>query len=540
MRRINASRPVANRRATRRRRAIAPSVPADHWRFPLRSDISRLAGKMWSRAVHLAGLGVQGLAAVRGIPVGAGYRHVAVRIRAAHAVIQARLKAGLELVGHCLAQSAAALLLTGGRARRWIAGITLPDVPGGDPVRFGAAAGIAVIAAAGLVVLVGTQIIGTVQESETVAELSDDEGGGSPRDGQSVDRAAPDAASRDNEAEIPHIARGLTGGVAEPAPVLATNGAPADQGENLAAALPLLDIPADRSPAHATTRPERPPLAVLPPLRDTRPPALAPRPQWLANAVQTPYPLGRNPMIAIVIDDAGIAQARTARAIELPSPLSIAFIPYGRNLKQQTNRARQNGHELLLHIPMEPGSSTVDPGPNALLTSLDEDEIMRRFRWALSRFDGYVGVNNHMGSKFMARADLVAPLLAEMNARGLMFLDSRTDRTTVGADLARGMDLPHASRQIFLDNDLDAGKIEAQLAELERIARQRGHAIAIGHPHDVTVDVLTKWIPEVRARGIDLVPVSAIVKLEYGDGAGSQLAAAAGGGESDGLLSGAQ
>ena len=243
-------------------------------------------------------------------------------------------------------------------------------------------------------------------------------------------------------------------------------------------------------------------------------------------------------MIAIVIDDAGVAQARTARAIELPAPLTIAFIPYSQNLKQQSRRARQNGHELLLHIPMEADSNAVDPGPNALLTSLDGDEIMRRFRWALSRFDGYVGVNNHMGSKFMARADLVEPLLEEMNARGLMFLDSRTDSRTVGAALARGMDLPHASRQVFLDNDLDADTITGQLAELERVARRRGYAIAIGHPHDVTVDVLARWIPEARARGFDLVPVSAIVKLEYG--AGNQLAAATGGGKTDGFLGGTQ
>ncbi|MDH3231865.1 MAG: divergent polysaccharide deacetylase family protein, partial [Alphaproteobacteria bacterium] len=119
-----------------------------------------------------------------------------------------------------------------------------------------------------------------------------------------------------------------------------------------------------------------------------------------------------------------------------------------------------------------------------------------------------------------------------------MFLDSRTDSRTVGAALARGMDLPHASRQVFLDNDLDADTITGQLAELERVARRRGYAIAIGHPHDVTVDVLARWIPEARARGFDLVPVSAIVKLEYG--AGNQLAAATGGGKTDGFLGGTQ
>jgi polysaccharide deacetylase 2 family uncharacterized protein YibQ len=185
---------------------------------------------------------------------------------------------------------------------------------------------------------------------------------------------------------------------------------------------------------------------------------------------------------------------------------------------------------------MEPGSAVADPGYNALLTGLDEEEIMRRFRWGLSQFEGYVGVNNHMGSKFMARADLVEPLLAEMNARGLMFLDSRTDRTTVGARLAGGMDLPHASRNVFLDNELDADKIAAQLAQLERVARRKGHAIAIGHPHDVTVDVLAEWIPKARARGFALVPVSAIVKLEYGGEAARLLAAAARSSEPDRLL----
>jgi polysaccharide deacetylase 2 family uncharacterized protein YibQ len=241
-------------------------------------------------------------------------------------------------------------------------------------------------------------------------------------------------------------------------------------------------------------------------------------------------------MIAIVIDDAGVVQPRTRRASELPAPITIAFIPYGDNLEKQARYARSRGHELLLHIPMEPSIAGADPGHNALLTSLSQDEIMRRFRWALDRFDGYVGVNNHMGSKFMARADLVRPVLEEINARGLLFVDSRTDHRTVGTGLARDMGMPHATRNVFLDNDMDAVKIRAQLAELERVARRRGHAIAIGHPHDLTVEMLAEWIPEARRKGFILVPVSTIVKLEYGP----RLASAAAGSEADGLFGGAQ
>jgi polysaccharide deacetylase 2 family uncharacterized protein YibQ len=96
--------------------------------------------------------------------------------------------------------------------------------------------------------------------------------------------------------------------------------------------------------------------------------------------------------------------------------------------------------------------------------------------------------------------------------------------------------MPHATRNVFLDNDLDAEKIKAQLAELERVARRRGQAIAIGHPHGVTVDVLAEWIPEARRKGFVLVPVSTIVKKEYGP----RLASAAAGGEADGLFGGTQ
>lgn len=291
-------------------------------------------------------------------------------------------------------------------------------------------------------------------------------------------------------------------------------------------AMPRPDLPAAPAVAGIPMRPE-PPFGVAP---------VAPvQPAWLANAVQSHQP-GNGPMIAIVIDDAGIARHRTRMASELPAPITIAFIPYSDDLEAQTRYALARGHELLLHIPMEPGSDAADPGQNALLTSLGQDEVMRRFRWALDRFDGYVGVNNHMGSKFMARTDYVRPVLDEINARGLLFLDSRTDHNTVGTKLARDIGMPNAARNIFLDNDLDTARIEAQLAKLERVARRRGQAIAIGHPHDVTTEVLARWIPEARARGFRLVPVSAIVKKEYE----TQLASAAAGREAHGLLGGAQ
>ncbi len=350
-----------------------------------------------------------------------------------------------------------------------------------------------------------------------------------------------DGLTGDVEADFVTLASGPEDDTGMPSPRIIA-GIPdidAQGGYDIAATGPEEKLVAALSPPpRANRRPTipQPPVVSGIPLQPEPPAGPAPaQPAWLANAIE-PRRLGKGPMIAIVIDDAGVAQERSKRASDLPAPLTIAFIPYSDNLESQTRYARLRGHELMLHIPMEPGSADTDPGHNALLTSLSEDEIMRRFRWALDRFDGYVGVNNHMGSKFMARGDLVRPVLEEINSRGLLFLDSRTDHRTVGTRLARDMGMPHATRNVFLDNDLDAAKIRAQLAELERVARRRGHAIAIGHPHDVTTETLADWIPEARARGFQLVPVSTIVKLEYGP----RLASAAAGGESDGLLGGAQ
>jgi polysaccharide deacetylase 2 family uncharacterized protein YibQ len=238
---------------------------------------------------------------------------------------------------------------------------------------------------------------------------------------------------------------------------------------------------------------------------------------WLANAVAVPPAAGR-PMIAIVIDDLGIDQARTKRAIELPAPLTLAFIPYGYNLRSLAGAGHAAGHELIVHVNMEPTDRGVDPGPHALLTSLPVAELRRRVDWALGQFDGFVGINNHMGSRFTEWPDGMEVVLQALQARGLLFLDSLTSTNSVGAALARAHDMPYAVRDIFLDHDQAADSVAEQLAETERVARRNGQAIAIGHPHDVTLKALREWLPKAKAAGFQLVPLTAIVRGRRGEG----------------------
>ncbi|GHD46836.1 hypothetical protein GCM10017083_16430 [Thalassobaculum fulvum] len=223
-------------------------------------------------------------------------------------------------------------------------------------------------------------------------------------------------------------------------------------------------------------------------------------------------------MIAIVLDDLGIDKRRGRRAIELPAAVTLAFLPYATDLDEQTALARQRGHELLVHVPMQPHGHNSDPGPNVLDIQLGAAEVRRRIDWNLKQFEGYVGVNNHMGSLFTESDEGMRLVAEEMGARGLLFLDSLTSARSVGEATALGLGVPTTRRDVFLDNTDTAAEVEYRLAQTERIARETGSAIAIGHPRDATLNVLEEWIPKARAAGFVLVPLTAVVEARAAPG----------------------
>ncbi|MEO3430080.1 divergent polysaccharide deacetylase family protein [Pelagibius sp. CAU 1746] len=235
-------------------------------------------------------------------------------------------------------------------------------------------------------------------------------------------------------------------------------------------------------------------------------------PLWQQHAVAVAPAQGR-PMIAIVLDDVGVNRRGARNAIALPGPLTLSFMTYAHDLPEMTAQARAAGHELMLHVPMAPRSAEMDPGPNVLREDIPRAELLQRLTWGLARFDGYVGINNHMGSRFTAAPEGMALVMGELKARGLLFLDSLTAADSVAATLAARAEVPYAVRDVFLDNEpANPAAIHRQLAILEQRARERGYAVGIGHPHDGTVAALREWIPEMQARGLVLVPISAIVR----------------------------
>jgi polysaccharide deacetylase 2 family uncharacterized protein YibQ len=265
-------------------------------------------------------------------------------------------------------------------------------------------------------------------------------------------------------------------------------------------------MPPSAAPEAAPAAPVAPPATELPQSAPLAPAT----PTWRRNAVRA-LPADGRPMIAILIDDVGVARHNTELVMALDPSVTLSFMTYAGDAPAQVAAARTRGHEIMLHLPMEPLDHGDNPGPNALVVGLPAAELERRIGWGLGRFEGFVGVNNHMGSRFTANREGMAALMAALKQRGLLFVDSRTTASSVGAEMARLHGVPAASRDVFLDNEVDAGDIEARLAETERRARAQGAAIAIGHPHPETIATLRRWIPQAQARGFVLVPVSAVV-----------------------------
>lgn len=289
-------------------------------------------------------------------------------------------------------------------------------------------------------------------------------------------------------------------------------------GEEALASFPALEWPAidKATPPSGSTAIAAQLIIERAPPKDTATAALPAReqePAWQRNAVQlTTLPSG--PAIAIVIDDVGLNRPGAERSIALPAPVTLAMMTYAEGLPGLAQRARSAGHELMVHMPMQPIDAEYDAGIKVLTVDLPQQELRDRIAWGLTRFDGYVGINNHMGSRFTTHGAGMATLMTELKRRGLMFLDSRTVGNSLGAAAARSAGVPAVERDVFLDHERSADFIAAQLRSLEDLARRRGYAIGIGHPHDITLQALETWIPQARARGISFIPVSAVLSLQ--------------------------
>ncbi len=231
-----------------------------------------------------------------------------------------------------------------------------------------------------------------------------------------------------------------------------------------------------------------------------------------ARAAPTTAADANMPRIAIVISGLGIGAKTTEAALTLPGPVTLAFAPYGNDIARVAAHARAQGHELLLQLPMEPFDyPDNDPGPQTLLTSLAPEQNVDRMHWMMSRFQGYVGVANYMGSRFTASDASFAPVLREVAKRGLMYLDDGTSPRSLAGQIAGANNLPFAKASIVIDAVPTPNEIDRELARLENMARDNGIAVGVASALPVSLAHIAKWAKAAQARGVVLVPISATV-----------------------------
>lgn len=225
---------------------------------------------------------------------------------------------------------------------------------------------------------------------------------------------------------------------------------------------------------------------------------------------------GAPPRIAVLVNGMGLSEGATAEAIKgLPAPISIAYGAYGRNLQDWVEKARQEGHEVLLQIPLEPlDYPTNDPGPHTLLTTLPPEENLKRLQWLMSRFTGYVGVTNLMGAKFEPAQASFAPVLEEVKARGLLFVDDGSVKDSAGGQIAGAIGLDYATGDVQIDATPSPDDIAKALARLEAVAKERGFAIGIASARPETIKQLSQWAGQLQAKNIILIPVSAAIRSQ--------------------------
>ncbi len=231
------------------------------------------------------------------------------------------------------------------------------------------------------------------------------------------------------------------------------------------------------------------------------------------DAYARPWSGARGARVAIVIGGLGVSQTGTQNAIAgLPPEVTLAFASQGNSVGRWMAEARRSGHEILMQLPMEPFDfPQVNPGRDTLLVDDVAGENEDKLHRVLAKTTNYTGVVNYLGARFTAEPAVMTPLIEELARRGLLYLDDGTSARSVADRLAKEKGAAFAASDTAIDIQRERGAILAKLDELERTARAKGYAIGTGSAFDVTVDAVASWVAEATKRGIEVVPVSALV-----------------------------
>jgi uncharacterized protein len=218
------------------------------------------------------------------------------------------------------------------------------------------------------------------------------------------------------------------------------------------------------------------------------------------------------PKLAIILDDLGNDREAAESVFRLHYALTISVLPYHAHSTEIAEEAQRRGLEVMLHLPMRAIANEA-PEAHQLETGMSGEEVARALNGMLESVPTASGVNNHEGSLATTNAKLMGELMPLLKQRDLFFVDSRTTAATVAFEEAERAGVRSGFRNVpFLDDVQDVGAIRKQLELALGGAKEKGAAIAIGHPHAETLRALKEMLPRAEAEGVHLVYVSELVK----------------------------
>lgn len=225
---------------------------------------------------------------------------------------------------------------------------------------------------------------------------------------------------------------------------------------------------------------------------------------------------GKQPLISIIIDDIGYRLHEDLRAIGLPGQVAYAIMPHSPHARKMSALANSLGKDVLVHMPMQATEDEKNEflGPGALTLQMTREEFDRTLELGLRSIPHAIGVNNHMGSLLTRHPGHMEWLMESLKIHRKFYIDSVTSNQSVAASIAREVKLPYLSRDVFLDNVQSDKAIQKQFDELVKIARKKGVAIAIGHPHPETLTVLSRNLLLLDTTGVKLISPKQMLKLK--------------------------
>jgi uncharacterized protein len=228
-------------------------------------------------------------------------------------------------------------------------------------------------------------------------------------------------------------------------------------------------------------------------------------------------PPARGGEVAIIVDDLGRGTKPARQLLAIKQPLTFAILPIEAQAAEVARMAHAAGHEVMLHVPMEPqGFPVIDPGDDALLVNLPPAELHARLHALLNGVPHVAGINNHMGSRFTEDERAMAVVMAVLRERGLYFVDSLTSGHSLGTAAARHAGVASLRRDVFLDNVAEVATIAQEIRRLAAKATRNGSAVGICHPYPETITALRQELPALARQGVKFVPVSALLKAGNG------------------------